>query len=308
MARPPVTVLDPRSPTYVATSDSASVTTKQRAGLRVGERWLLVGTAVVLVLALARVNQVRASRSEGLFAVTTTTPVVVDASGRALVEGLVVSSRGSKDRVIQGVSVDHGWQVVPGGFGSVLAAGGSRALTLRREVDCTGPVRPPGELTVHLLGRTAHVRLSRVAVSDADVCGRLPAKAALRVNAASIYREAGRSLVVLRLGNVSLQAVSVQAVTFPGFVLTPDQPLPATLPGRAPGVLDPAALADLPLTLRAGVADCAVALQVITDAESNSSPDVLEVSVDGSGGPALTRLVVRGLEDFMAQQLRSECP
>ena len=140
MARPPVTVRNPRSPSCVPTPDPASVTTAQRAVLRAGERWVLVGLAVVVVLALARVNQVHASRSEGLFAVTTT-PVMVDASGRALVEGLVVSSRGSEDRVIQGVSVDHGWQVVPGGFEGALAAGGTRALTLRRAVDCTGPVR-----------------------------------------------------------------------------------------------------------------------------------------------------------------------
>lgn len=263
--------------------------------------------AVVLVPALARVNQVHASRADRLFAVTMT-PVVVDASGRALVEGLVMSARGSEDRVVQGVSVDHGWQVVPGGFGGVLAAGATQALTLRREVDCTGPVRSPGELTVHLAGRTAHLRLTPVPVSDADLCGRLPAEHALRVNAASIYREAGRSLVVLRLGNASLQAVTIRDVTFPGFDLTPDQPLPVTLPGRTPGVLDLATLADVPLTFRAGVADCAVARQVIAEAERSNSPDALEVAVDGSGGPALTRLVVRGVEDFLAQQLRAECP
>lgn len=262
---------------------------------------------VVVVPALARVNQVHASRADRLFAVTMT-PAVVDASGRALTAGLVISARGSEDRVIQGVSVDRGWQVVPGGIDGVLEAGGSRALTLRREVDCTGPVRSPGELTVQLSGRTAHLRLPSLPVSDADLCGHLPADTALRVNAASIYREAGRSLVMLRLGNASLQALTIRDVTFPGFDLTSDRPLPATLPGRAPGVLDPATLADLPITFRVGVADCSVATRVIAEAERGSSPDALVVAVDGSGGPGLTPLVVRGVEDFLAQQLRAECP
>lgn len=300
MEAPVVTVVDPLHPGRF----EAPPPTPVRRPLRPVERVLATAVALLLVAGLSSSARLKDQRSQDRALRTLRVSAsAVDAQVRDSRVELVLLA-GATRRVTVSDVRGSGWSLPRA---SELPAQDLTGLTIQHPLDCTRPLEVPHDLTVtaddgRLRGRVGvEVRgvlpLAERALHAA--CGDVDADEALVLVGSSIVRGPQETTVGLRLSNAGTQEVRVLRVRYPGFALVSGTDLPATLPGRNATVQD----AELRVVLR----DCGEARAALDLSRSSYPVDLLEVDVDGRGGPGTARLDVRGVVAYLEQAWQEGC-
>ncbi|MGB8652187.1 MAG: hypothetical protein WCD35_16165, partial [Mycobacteriales bacterium] len=282
---------------------------------------LLVALALLLLAGVNGARSLRADQARAHALAGLHLSAVVAGGATSLVGGPRVSleidlqADNRTDVHLRSLSADRGWRLA-GARPDVLVHGLGQSLVFERQVDCRAATAPPQHLhlTVGLDG--VGVRQLEVLVSESRpgaypggpyFCGDLDASQSLALVTSNLSGVQDHSTVTLGLVNASLHPVTARGVSLRGFALTSRAPFPFTLPGRRPGILRPGLLAARLVVLDARVADCGRARAYLDAAQQSLSPDVIDVAVDGHGGPGTASLELPGLAAHLGAVWRVSC-
>lgn len=260
------------------------------------------------VTRLLAASDVRAELVTGRVAATTPT-------GGTAITALRVTSAAGPDLPVVAVRADLGWeaQVLPD---AVLRPGGELLVGLERPVTCSSRPRLPSRLSLTLAvpgtdQRTVVVPVRGTAYGvreqAAVLCGDLDARDAVIVTGSSARSDGDGTLLELALANRSTSPARVLGGSYAGFQVTFTERLPLVLAGRPPGPSDGSGLSATVLRARVRLVDCGAARAALDRAARQRPPDLLDVDVDGRGGPGVAQLDVRGLLAYLEGDWQEAC-
>lgn len=303
---PVVTIVDPARP-GPPPRDEPSYRRSSRA-----ERLLGVAIAAVLVAGLNSTGAVREQARLGRLSVTAVLGGAVnEGSGLSARLRLVVDGAAQ----VIAVRADNGWRTV--GAPVFSAGDDSRSSQLlARDVDCTGTVQAPSTVTVTAQAPSGARRTVVAQVREAEgveraartLCGDVDAAGALLVAGTGLLRTESGTRLELRLLNLSTAPLTVVSVGYPGVGMLPAGPLPLVLPGRAAGRLDLRDLQPQLLLLTSRIEDCDAMHAALDAGQRDLPPDLLDVRLDGRGGPVRSRVEVPGLHAYLKADEIASCP
>ena len=300
MEAPVVTVVDPLHPGRFAPAPEAPV----RRPLRPVERVLATAVVLLLVAGLSSSARLRgqASAARALRALHVSVSAMDVRVRDSRVELLLLAgaTRGIRLSDVRG----SGWSLPAT---TPVPAHDLSGLTLSHPLDCTTPLEVPRDLTAtaddgRLRGRVSLEVRSVLPLAERALhaaCGDVDADEALVLVGSSITRGPRETTVGLRLSNLGDQDLRVLRVRYPGFALVSGTDLPLTLPARGAQVRD----AELRVVLQ----DCGRARSALDLSKSSFLVDLLEVDVDGRGGPGTARLDVRGVLAYLEAAWQEGC-